>query len=89
MIERRAIYIGNLHYKVDENDIHAHFLHCGPVNMICYPKTNNHRGYAFVEFKSSKSVKIALEEHDTYLGRYRIIVNRKHYTTRCECGRYV
>lgn len=79
LIQHRSIYIGNLHSKVTQDDIQHHFRHCGPIEFIIIPRHfgGEPRGFAFVEFKSSKAVNYALEEHDSTLGNYRISVMRK------------
>jgi splicing factor 3B subunit 4 len=60
MIERNqdaTVYVGNLDGKVDEEILWELFVQCGPLASVTLPRdriTQNHQGYAFVEFKSTE-----------------------------------
>jgi len=57
------IYVGNLHYNVDEEDLRGIFEEYGEVNsvkLITDKFTNKSKGFAFVEMSSNESDQAAI-----------------------------
>jgi len=57
------IYVGNLHYNVDEEDLRGIFEEYGEVNsvkLITDKFTNKSKGFAFVEMSSNESGQAAI-----------------------------
>lgn len=63
--DTRSIFVGNIHYHSNPDDIKLHFAtHCGEVNQVTFIKdyqTQNFKGYCFVEFCRPESVHIAVQ----------------------------
>jgi len=63
--DTRSIFVGNIHYNSNPDDIKLHFsTHCGEVNQVTFIKdyqTQKFKGYCFVEFCSPESVHIAVQ----------------------------
>ena len=60
------IYVGNLPYRVDENDLKGFFSQFGSVQSIKIVrnfKTGQSKGYAFVSYSNAKQASKALEAH--------------------------
>ena len=58
------IYVGNLHYGVDEEDLREIFAEYGEVNsvkLITDKFTGKSKGFAFVEMGTSDSAQSAIE----------------------------
>jgi RNA recognition motif-containing protein len=59
------IYVGNLDYKVDEQDLQEIFEEYGPVNsskIIMDKFSGRSKGFGFVEMDDSEAAKKAIEE---------------------------
>lgn len=63
--DTRSIFVGNIHYHSNPDDIKRHFqTHCGAVNQVTFIKdydTQKFKGYCFVEFCNPASVHIAVQ----------------------------
>lgn len=63
--DSRSIFVGNIDYKSEQKDLQMHFeKFCGPVNRVTFLKdfeSRQFKGYAFVEFRESHSVHIAVQ----------------------------
>ena len=62
-----SIYIGNLSYDVEEEDLTEVFKEYGEVTRVHLPtdrETNRKRGFAFVEMSSSEQETSAIEALD-------------------------
>lgn len=63
----RTVFVGNLYFGALEDEVRALFAVCGDietVRIIRDPATNVGKGFAFVCFKLSKSVRAALTFHN-------------------------
>ena len=73
------IFVGNLDFKVDENDLKTAFEAYGQVNTATIIKdkfTGNSRGFAFLEIKANEDAKNAIENlNGSKLGGRMIVVN--------------
>jgi polyadenylate-binding protein 2 len=63
--DTRSIFVGNIHYQSNPDDIKLHFqTHCGEVNQVTFIKdyqSQKFKGYCFVEFCNPQSVHIAVQ----------------------------
>ncbi len=62
-----SIYVGNLSYEVDQNDLNEVFGEYGTVKRVHMPKdreTGRLRGFAFVEMESERDEDKAIEDLD-------------------------
>ena len=60
------IYVGNLPYRIQENDLHGYFSRFGPIETIKIVRnfrTGRSKGYAFVTYESAKQAVKALAAH--------------------------
>ncbi|MCX7596342.1 MAG: RNA-binding protein [Fischerella sp.] len=69
-----SIYVGNLSYEVDQEDIKQVFSEYGTVKSVQLPvdrETGRVRGFAFVEMESDAEEAAAIEALDTaeWMGR--------------------
>ncbi len=69
-----SIYVGNLSYDVEEEDLRDVFKDYGSVSRVSLPmdrETGRPRGFAFVEMENEKDEDKAIEELDgaEWLGR--------------------
>uniref|UniRef100_A0A0R3S488 RNA-binding protein 34 n=1 Tax=Elaeophora elaphi TaxID=1147741 RepID=A0A0R3S488_9BILA len=61
---RTTVFVGNLPYNVSENELIAHFETAGNVSFVRIvrdSRTGNGKGFAFVAFKESEAVPLALQ----------------------------
>lgn len=67
------IYIGNLSYKAEDEDLRTLFSQCGEIveaKVVTERETGRSRGFGFVTFASSSEAKKALElDGQDLLGR--------------------
>ncbi len=69
-----SLYIGNLSYDVEENDLRQVFVEYGTVNRVMIPtdrETGRKRGFAFVEMTAEAEEDAAIEALDgaEWMGR--------------------
>ncbi len=60
-VEKLRIYVGNINYAANENDVRAAFSRFGVIRSISMrvdPDKGHHRGFAFVEFMDPQSVEM-------------------------------
>ncbi len=73
------IFVGNLDFKVDENELKTAFEAYGQVNSATIIKdkfTGNSRGFAFLEIKANEDARNAIENlNGSKLGGRLIVVN--------------
>ena len=73
------IFVGNLDFKVDENELRTAFEAYGQVNSATIIKdkfTGNSRGFAFLEIKANQDARNAIENlNGSKLGGRLIVVN--------------
>jgi heterogeneous nuclear ribonucleoprotein A1/A3 len=63
----KTLYIGNLSYRADEQDLERAFENFGEIEDIALmrePVTGKSRGFAFVTFEIDDALKPALEKMD-------------------------
>ncbi|XP_064211365.1 uncharacterized protein LOC100142251 [Tribolium castaneum] len=68
--EDKAIFVGNLSFYAEEDDLWKTFESCGPiasVRIVRDGKTGIGKGFGFVNFKNSDSVTLALEMENVTL----------------------
>ena len=68
------LYIGNLSWNANENDLRTHFEPYGPVEevkIVVDRDTNRSRGFGFVKFASSDEAQTAIKQLDgtEFMGR--------------------
>lgn len=59
----KIVIVKNLSYDLTEKEIGDKFRGCGDINsirMVCHPKLNHFKGFAFIEFCKNESVRLAL-----------------------------
>jgi RNA recognition motif-containing protein len=75
----RKLYVGNLPYDTNENDLQALFAEAGPVesvNVIRDRDTGRARGFAFVEMATDQGAQQAVTQfNDHNFGGRRLTVN--------------
>ena len=62
--QEATIYVGNIDQKVSEEILWELFTPCGPVINVHLPKdkiSNDHQGFAFVEFRSEEDADYAIK----------------------------
>lgn len=69
-----TIYIGNLSFQAEENDLQEIFEEYGKVKRVSMPtdrESGKKRGFAFVEMQSDEEEEAAIEELDgaEWMGR--------------------
>ncbi len=65
--QSKAIFVGNLRFAIEEDEIRQHFSKCGEISavrIIRDSKTGIGKGFGYVNFATRKSVKTALELMD-------------------------
>ncbi|KAI3881689.1 hypothetical protein MKX03_016709, partial [Papaver bracteatum] len=67
--ENRTIWVGDLHYWMQENYLHSCFAHTGEVasiKVIRNKQTGQSKGYGFVEFWTREAAKKVLQTYNGY-----------------------
>lgn len=67
---KKSVFLGNLHFNIDENGVRKHFEQCGEIDSIRVirdPATRVGKGFGYVNFKDADSVALALELDGTML----------------------
>ncbi|KAI8867303.1 RNA-binding domain-containing protein, partial [Ramicandelaber brevisporus] len=62
-IDTRSVYVSNVDYSTEPEELQAHFGGCGVINRITIPKdfhTKQPRGFAYIEFADLAGVENAL-----------------------------
>ncbi|CCH58268.1 hypothetical protein TBLA_0A04750 [Henningerozyma blattae CBS 6284] len=84
---KRSIFVGNLDFEEDEENLWKHFLSCGDieyVRIVRDSKTNLGKGFAYVQFKDLQSVNKALLLADKVMIKKDGKKGRKLRVTRCK-----
>lgn len=66
MQPKRSVFLGNLSFETQEEDLWRHFECCGSieyVRLVRDPQTQQGRGFGYVCFKEKGAVDLALERH--------------------------
>ena len=61
---KKSIFIGNLHFNVDDDSVRKHFKRCGKIESVRIIRDNQTgvgKGFGYVNFKSEDAVALALE----------------------------
>src|SRR5215212_8738753 len=71
------VYVGNLPYRVREDDLRAFFESCGNVTEVVVPLTEDRRskGFGFVEFGDKESFEKALAMNDQDMEGRKLRIN--------------
>lgn len=72
-VDEKSIYVGQVDYESNPQELKAHFSPCGTVNrvtIICDKHSGHPKGFAYIEFANKESVENALKLDDsTFRGR--------------------
>jgi RNA recognition motif-containing protein len=75
----KKLYVGNIPYETNENDLEQLFAEAGPVesvNVVRDRETGRARGFAFVEMATDEGAQAAVSQlHDRSFGGRRLTVN--------------
>ena len=75
----KKLYVGNIPYETNENDLQALFAEAGAVesvNVVRDRETGRARGFAFVEMATDQDAQAAVTQlHDRAFGGRRLTVN--------------
>ncbi|XP_068982135.1 uncharacterized protein [Bombus flavifrons] len=61
---KKSVFIGNLHFNVDDDSVRNHFKRCGEIQSVRIIRDNQTgvgKGFGYVNFKSEDAVALALE----------------------------
>ncbi len=89
MSDRKKMYIGNLPWKTDEDELRKKFEQFGTVHsiqMIMDRETNKFRGFAFVEMDVADANNAMKALHESDFGGRAIIVNEARPKQRHQDG---
>ncbi|KAJ1916872.1 Nucleolar protein 12 [Mycoemilia scoparia] len=76
---KRSVFVGNIAFDTEEEDLWSHFATCGTVEnvrLIRDPTTNLGKGFGYVLFKDIASVSLALKLGGTKIGDRKVRVSR-------------
>ncbi|XP_055491122.1 RNA-binding protein 34 isoform X2 [Leucoraja erinacea] len=76
---RRSIFLGNLPYDIQENDVRDHFYECGEVESVRIVRDRESgmgKGFGYVLFQNTDSVTLALELNNSELKGRKVRINR-------------
>jgi len=72
--QSKSIFLGNLHFGIQEDQVRKHFQMCGEivdVRLIRDSFTGIGKGFGYVNFKTTDSIELGLKMNGTHLeGRY-------------------
>lgn len=77
--QKKAIFIGNLPFDAEEDDVWSLFQDCGDimsVRLVRDKRTRMGKGFGYVNFSSTDAVELALQMEDIKLGKREIRVSR-------------
>uniref|UniRef100_A0A146KSP7 RNA-binding protein 34 n=1 Tax=Lygus hesperus TaxID=30085 RepID=A0A146KSP7_LYGHE len=80
--DKKAVFVGNLPFDAEENQIRAVFLDCGDivnVRIVRDRRTNVGKGFAYVNFTERHSVPLALSKNGEKIGKRAIRVEKCNY----------
>ncbi|XP_078255229.1 RNA-binding protein 34 isoform X1 [Rhinoraja longicauda] len=76
---RRSIFLGNLPYDIQENDVRDHFYECGEmesVRIVRDRESGMGKGFGYVLFQNTDAVTLALELNNSELKGRKMRVSR-------------
>ena len=71
------VYVGNLNYRTQEQDLKQHFSQYGKINEVKIIKNNRtgrSKGYAFIRYASANEAEGALVEHGEQFNSRALVV---------------
>ncbi|KAF6206849.1 hypothetical protein GE061_018085 [Apolygus lucorum] len=83
--DKKAVFVGNLPFDVEENQIREVFLDCGDivnVRIVRDRRTNVGKGFAYVNFTERHSVPLALSKNGEKIGKRAVRVDKCNYKGR-------
>lgn len=83
------IYVGNLPFSVDEQELHQMFEQFGEIesaNLIIDRASGRSKGFGFVSFKDKGAMSKALSLNDTEINGRKLRVNEARERERTEGG---
>ncbi|XP_067876588.1 RNA-binding protein 34 [Heterodontus francisci] len=75
---RRSIFLGNLSYEIEEDDVRDHFCECGEIKAVRIVRDRESgmgKGFGYVLFQSTDAVTLALKLNNSELKGRRVRVN--------------
>jgi len=78
MTQQNQLFVGNLSFKVDENELQSHFEKFGEITIVKIPTdrdTGRKRGFAFITFENAEAANEALSMDGKELDGRAIRVN--------------
>jgi len=80
-VDSRSIYVGNVDYGANPEELQQHFATCGTINrvtILCDKFTGHPKGYAYIEFVNKDSVDVAvILNNSIFRGRYLKVVAKR------------
>ncbi|XP_069744159.1 RNA-binding protein 34 [Narcine bancroftii] len=76
---RRSVFLGNLPFDIQENDVHDHFCGCGEikgVRIVRDQESGMGKGFGYLLFQNTDAVTLALKLNDSELKGRRVRVSR-------------
>ncbi len=67
---RRAVFVGNLDFGIEENALREHFAECGEivsVRLIRDGRSGMGKGFGYVNFESEDAVELAMGKNGSQL----------------------
>jgi len=88
----KKLYVGNLSFTIDANQLSDTFAHCGmveSVNLITDRETGRSKGFAFIEMSSENDAQNAIEKYNGFEmgGRAMNVSEAKPQENRASDGR--
>ena len=71
------VYVGNLNYRTDEQELTQHFAQYGKINEVKIIKNNRtgrSKGYAFIRYGSANEAEKALSSHGAEFNSRALVV---------------
>ena len=89
-LDENSIYIGQVDYEANAEELRAHFAPCGTINRIkimTNPVTGRGKGFAYMEFEDKEAVENALKLDDTtFKGRQLKVTPKRQNISAVERG---
>ena len=78
--DSRSIYVGNVDYGANAEELELHFHGCGSINrvtILCNKADGHPKGFAYIEFAEPESVQTAMAmDESLFRGRQIKVWNR-------------
>ncbi|EEB10371.1 Polyadenylate-binding protein, putative [Pediculus humanus corporis] len=79
-VDNRSIYVGNVDYGANAEELEQHFHGCGSINrvtILCNKYDGHPKGFAYIEFADKDSVQTAMAMDESLFRGRQIKVNPK------------